>query len=433
MIVKGKNYRYGIHVPDNKSLSKDKEIEVFPSPKMVYVSLTQHIGAPAQAVVNVGDKVKKGMLIGKETGFVSANVYSPISGEVKSIERITNGLQQNQEYVVIENDNLNEEEFLSPLTTFSKEEIVARIREAGIVGLGGAGFPTAVKFSPKEPIDTLIINGAECEPYLTCDYRLMLERADDIYKGIKYLKIALGVSNVIVGIEKNKPDVIEKFGKLFPDLKIVALKKQYPMGSEKHLIYCTTGRKVPVGKLPMDVSVCVANIKTVIACLEAVEDNKPLTEIVLTVSGNGIVEPKNLLVPLGTSFSEIIEFCGGLTEKAEKIIAGGPMMGKTLINLNHFARKTDSGITVLTKDETDIANPTNCINCAKCASNCPMRLMPMYIEAFALAGDFESAEKYGAMNCLECGSCAYNCPAKRSLVQSINYAKSKIRELKTNG
>ncbi len=433
MLINGKNYQYGIHVPDKKDLSKNLKIETFPAPKTVWLSLSQHIGAPAEAIVAVGDKVKKGTLIGKETGFVSANVYSSISGEVKAIETIENGLGQKQEHVLIENDFLSEEALLPSLTEFSKDEIIKRIREAGIVGLGGAGFPTAVKFLPKTAPDTLIINGAECEPYLTCDYRLMLERAEDIYKGIRYLKIALGVKDVVIGIEKNKPDVINNFVKLFPDLKIVALKKQYPMGSEKHLIYCTTGRKVPVGKLPMDVGVSVVNIKTVIACLEAIEFNKPLTETVLTVSGKGVKEPRNIKVPLGTAFSEILDYCKVDLDATEKIIAGGPMMGKALTHLNHYTRKTDSGIIALTKGETDVNEPTNCINCAKCASNCPMRLMPMYIEAFALAGDFASAEKYGANNCLECGSCAYNCPAKRPLVQSINYAKSKIRELKKNG
>lgn len=433
MITKGKNFPYGVHVLDKKELSKNSAIEKIPAPQTVYISMSQHIGAPAEPVVKEGDAVKKGTLIGKETGFVSSNVYSSVSGTVKEIVSLVNGLNQKQTHVVVENNFKEEEEFFPSIESFDKEKLIARIRSAGIVGLGGAGFPTAVKLLPNAKVDTLIINGAECEPYLTCDYRLMVERPDDIYKGIRYLKIALGVENVVIGIEKNKPDVIKNFNKLFPDLKIVSLKKQYPMGSEKHLVYCTTGRKIRTGKLPADVGVCVVNIKTVIACYEAIELNKPLTSIVLTVSGEGVKTPKNLFVPIGTPFKEIIDYAEGNYSIAEKIIAGGPMMGKSLINLNHYARKTDSGVLLLTKNETDVKNPTACINCARCANNCPMRLMPMYIESFTLNEDFENAEKYGVLNCLECGSCAYNCPAKRPLVQSFSYAKTKIRELKKNG
>ncbi len=432
-ILKGKYFPYGIHVNGNKALSKDSPILVMPSPSKVYLSLSQHIGAPAEPIVSTGDCVKKGSLIAKETGFVSANVYSSISGTVVGIEEIVNGLGQKQKYIIIENDNKNEEEFFPPLEDFSRESLIKRIRDAGIVGLGGAGFPTAVKLLSKTTPDTLIINGAECEPYLTCDYRLMLERANDIMEGIEYLKIATGAKDVIMGIESNKMDVIKMYNDLFPTLKICQLKKQYPMGSEKHLIYCATGRKVPAGKLPLDVGCSVQNIKTVIAVLEAIKENKPLTQIVLTVSGRGINSAKNIKVSLGTPFKDIIDFVGGMTESVEKIICGGPMMGKAIVNLCQYARKTDSGILFLTGKEIDARKPSNCINCGRCAKNCPMRLMPMYIELYSLAGDFEKAQKYGAMNCLECGSCAYNCPAKRPLVQNISFAKSKIKELMANG
>lgn len=429
---KGKNYQYGIHVPDHKDLTKDVPIIKMPSPQKVYVAMSQHIGAPAIPIVNVGDKVTKRQLIGEASGVISANVYSSICGTVTAIEDIVTGNGQKIKYVVIENDGREEEIFFDQITDFEPKTIIERIRLAGIVGLGGAGFPTAVKLSPATQLDTLIINGAECEPYLTCDYRLMIEHTDEIYRGIKYAAKALNIKKIIIGIEANKPEAIEAFGK-YPDLDVVILKKQYPMGSEKHLIYCTTGRKVPCGKMPFDVGVCVQNIKTMIACKHAIEDNKALSSTVLTVSGNGIKQPKNLRVQLGTPLEDIIEFCGGMVDDTTKVIAGGPMMGKGLINLTSYTRKTDSGFLFLAKDEVSLDNSTNCINCGKCAKNCPMRLMPMYIESFALAGDYANAEKYGAMNCIECGSCAYNCPAKRALVQSIQMAKTNIKEMKKNG
>ena len=431
-IRQGKRYAYGIHVPDKKYLCADSPIEKMPAPQKVYISLSQHIGAPALPVVAVGDKVKKGQLIGEASGAISANVFSSVSGTVVAIEDMVNGLGQKQKHIIIENDGKDEQAYFDDIKDFEPQTLIERIRLAGIVGLGGAGFPTAVKLSPKVKLDTLIINGAECEPYLNCDYRLMLERTDDVIKGATYAARALGVKNVIFGIEANKPKAIEAFS-VYPDINIVVLKKQYPMGSEKHLIYSATGRKVPVGKMPFDVGVAVQNIKTVIACYEAIELNLPLTETVMTVSGEGIETPKNLKVALGTPFTDVIEFCGGKKENAVKAIAGGPMMGRALGSLNHFVKKTDSGLLLLTDKETSLKAPSACINCARCAFNCPMRLMPMYIEFYALAGDFKNAEKYGAMNCIECGSCAFNCPAKRPLVQSIQTAKAKIKEMKANG
>ena len=260
----------------------------------------------------------------------------------------------------------------------------------------------------------------------------MIENTEDIYRGVKYAAMALGIKKIIIGIEANKPKAIEAFSK-YDDIEVVVLKKQYPMGSEKHLIYCTTGKKVPCGKMPFDVGCCVQNIKTVIAIKHAIEDNKALSSTVLTVSGKGIKTPMNLRIQIGTPLEDIIEFCGGLVGETVKIISGGPMMGKGMIGTKSFTRKTNSGYLFLTKEETSLEEPTNCINCGVCAKNCPMRLMPMYIESYALNGDYANAEKYGAMNCIECGSCAYNCPAKRSLVQSISLAKNKIKEMKKNG
>lgn len=428
-IRKGKNYPYGIHVKDMKYLTKDSPIEKMPEPAKVYISMSQHIGAPALPVVAVGDKVKKGQLVGEASGAISANVFASVAGTVTEITDIVNGMGQKQKHVVIENDGSGEEMFFDEMTSFEPKDLVERIRLAGIVGLGGAGFPTAVKLSPKTTLDALIINGAECEPYLNCDYRLMLERTDDIYKGIMYTARALGIKRIIFGIEANKPDAIEIFGK-YTDIETVILKKQYPMGSEKHLIYCTTGRKVPCGKMPFDVGVCVQNVKTMIAVYEAIELNLPLAKTVITVSGQGVKNSKNLRVALGTPFKDIIDYCGGMTEDVVKIVAGGPMMGKALINLNQFTRKTDSGLLLLKQGEASTANPTDCINCGKCSDNCPMRLIPAFMDSYIQAGDYLAADKLGVMNCIECGSCAYNCPAKRPLVQSFNFAKGKIKEIR---
>lgn len=426
---KSKFFPYGTHIPDHKELTKDKPIVDICAPKTVYISMAQHIGAPATPVVNVGDKVCVGTLIGAANGVVSANVYSSVSGEVTAIEQITNGLNQTQTHVVIENDFANTTVAFDALNEVTPQSIAERIRLSGIVGLGGAGFPTAVKVTPAKPVDTLVVNGAECEPYLNCDFRLMVEKADEIYQGVKLVATAIGVKNVIVGIEKNKPEAIEIFSK-FDDVEVVPLKKQYPMGSEKHLIYCTTGRKVPVGKMPFDVGTVVCNVKTALEVYRAVVLNLPLTHIVMTVSGDGINEPKNVRLPVGTPINEIIEFCGGAKDGVVKVVAGGPMMGKALSTTKHYARKTDSGLLLLKGKSTSTSEPTNCINCAQCAYNCPMRLMPMYIELYYNAGNYEKAEKYGALNCIECGTCAYNCPAKRPLVQSIVLAKGKIKEMK---
>ena len=431
-IRKGKNYLYGRHVEDMKEMCAESPIVKMPAPRKVYISMSQHIGAPAIPIVNVGDKVNKRQLIGQASGMISANVFSSVCGTVTAIEDIPTESGLKTKHVVIENDDRTDEIFFDNIENFEPQTIIERIRLAGIVGLGGAGFPTAVKLSPKTQLEYLIINGAECEPYLNCDYRLMIENTEDIYRGVKYASMALGIKKIIIGIEANKPKAIEAFSK-YDDIEVVILKKQYPMGSEKHLIYCTTGRKVPVGKMPFDVGCCVQNIKTLIAIKHAIEDNKALSSTVLTVSGGGIKEPKNLRVQIGTPLEDIIEFCGGLVGETVKVISGGPMMGKGMINTTSYTRKTNSGYLFLTDKETCVKEPTNCINCAKCAKNCPMRLMPMYIESFALSGDFASAEKYGAMNCIECGSCAYNCPAKRSLVQSISLAKTKIKEMKQNG
>lgn len=428
-MIKGKYFPYGIHVRDEKAATRDKPIEQIPAPAEVAICVSQHIGAPAVPVVSAGDTVKKGQLVAEASGALSANVFASVSGQVVGVEELVNPFGVRQKYVRIKNDFKDEAVTLPDMKDFSPQSIVGRIREAGIVGLGGAGFPTAVKLSPQNRLDTLIVNAAECEPYLNCDFRLMLEKTDGIVKGIRYVAQALGIRQILIGIEANKPEAIERFEGV-GGMTVVRLKKQYPMGSEKHLVYCCTGRKIAPGKMPFDVGCLVQNVKTLLAAYEAIDLNLPLTEIVMTVSGKGIRFPKNVRVPIGTSFEDIAAFCGGETDRPVKYVAGGPMMGKALYNLRQYAKKTDSGLLFLTEGETSLEAPSTCINCGRCAKNCPMWLMPMYIEFYTLAGDYEAGKKYGALSCIECGSCAYNCPAKRALVQSIVLCKNKLKEKK---
>ncbi len=310
----------------------------------------------------------------------------------------------------------------------SPEQIKERIAECGIVGLGGAGFPTAVKASPKTPVDTLIVNGAECEPYLTCDHRLMVEKADEIARGARYIAQALGVTAIIIGIESNKPDAIKCFEK-YDDIKPVVLRKQYPMGGEKQLIYVTTGRKVGLGKLPADVGVIVQNVATCYAVCEAVELGKPLYERVVTVSGGAVKEPKNLWVKVGTSVKDVVEYCGGETSSPKKAVLGGPMTGTAIADYDGYTHKTTSGILLLDEKEAAADEPTPCLNCGKCADVCPMHLMPMNTAFYSAAGDFEAAAKMGNVSyCIECGACEYICPAKRPLIQAIRKTKAEIRK-----
>ena len=426
--IKGKFFYRGIHIKDMKELSASKEIEILEPQELVLLSLSQHIGKQASPIVSVGDKVLMGQLIATADGLISANVYSSVSGEVMGFEERLNPKGNKSNFVVIKNDFKYTATTLSPLENFESESILNRIREAGIVGMGGAGFPTYVKLSPKTKVDTLVINGAECEPYLTCDYRLMIERFNDLVEGILLLKKALKVEKILVGIETNKPDAIKLFESI-DSMQVVALKKRYPMGSEKHLIYCATGRKVPVGKLPSDVGVVVQNISTAIAVYEAVKLNKPLYERAMTVSGKGIVNPKNLLVKFGTSFETVFNYCGGKKTETVMLISGGPMMGSTMLSTDYYTKKTDSGLLVLDKSEADAKNPSLCINCGRCASVCPMKLMPMTIDFFTQHEEYEKAKEFGGvLNCIECGCCSYVCPAKRSLLQSITLCKSKLRK-----
>ena len=426
--IKTKFFGRGVHLDDKKSLSANCPIKALEAPSSVALSLQQHIGRPAVPIVSAGDSVRTGQLIARADGPVSANVYASVSGTVAGIEKRPNPRGGSTDCIVITGDGKDESVSLPPLEEITGETVRARIAEAGIVGMGGAGFPTAVKLSPKTPVDTLIVNAAECEPYLTCDYRLMIEKTDELVRGFELLALALGVKNIIVAVEKNKPEAIAKFDS-YPQLGVAVLRKRYPMGSEKHLIYCCTGRKVPPGKLPADVGVVVQNVATAYAVYEAVEKNKPLYERVMTVSGEAVKTPANLLVRFGTGFGAVLDACGGAEESAAVYIDGGPMMGATLLSTDYNTRKTDSGLLVLDRRTAAIAQPTACIHCGRCAEACPMHLLPMDIDFYTLAGDYAMArDRGGVLNCIECGCCAYVCPANRALVQNIQMCKQKLRE-----
>lgn len=416
--IQSKFVFHGVHIPDRKHFAKDVPVEDCAPADTLTVSLSQGIGKPSVPVVAVGDPVKQGQLIAKAGGAIGSAVHAPVSGTVKSVTDCA---------IVIENDKKYETAYMQPLSDPTPEQIKARIADAGIVGMGGAGFPTAVKLNPQDPVDTLVVNGAECEPYLTCDHRIMLEHTAEIAEGARLIAKSLGIATIFIGIEANKPDCIAAF-EAFDFIQPVILKKQYPVGSEKHLIYACTGRKVPTGKLPAAVGCIVQNVATCLAVFEAVRSGKPLIERVLTVAGKAVKSPKNLRVRIGTPLDAVISACT-LTEDAKKIICGGPMTGAALKELSRTVTKTTGGIVAMTADETDTDAPTPCLNCGKCADVCPMNLMPMNTAFYTAAGEYDmAAKKGGVLNCIECGACAYICPAHRPLIQAIRTAKAEIRK-----
>ena len=423
-------FRRGIHPADNKNIAKDSPLSDFPTPQTVSIPLSQHIGAPAAAVVAVGDTVKVGTMIGKAASFVSANVFSSVSGKVTDIVTCRTAIGSKATHVVIENDGAYEECFLPPLSSPDAAAVKARVAEAGIVGMGGATFPTHVKLSPKTPVDVLIINAAECEPYITCDYRLCLEKSSEIFKGVEYMMTALGVEIAYIGIEDNKPDVIEKLSHIASEkIRVVPLVTKYPQGAEKQLIYAITGRVVPEGALPSDVGAVVDNVHTAFAVYEAVELGKPSFMRAMTVSGKACTRPGNYWVRNGVGYKDIAEYCGE-TPDAKKVISGGPMMGFAQTDLAPSTGKGTSSLLFLTEEEVASGDKpiSACINCASCAAHCPMHLMPMFIERAVDAEDAVLAKKYHALSCLECGCCAYVCPARRPLVTAMRRAKKLIKE-----
>ncbi|QUO32941.1 electron transport complex subunit RsxC [Faecalicatena sp. Marseille-Q4148] len=420
-------FKGGVHPNDGKSLAKDKAIQVLkPKGTLVY-PLSQHIGAPAQAIVSVGDRVLKGQKIAESSGFVSSPIYASVSGTVKAIEPRYNPTGAKVNSIVIENDEQYEEvtyEERKPLIYMTKEEILNIIAEAGIVGMGGAGFPTRVKLSPKEPekIDYIIANCAECEPYITADYRRMLENPDELISGLKVVLQLFDNATGILAIEDNKSDCIQRLEELVqnePRIKVVALQTKYPQGAERQLIYASTGRAINSSMLPADAGCVVDNVETLISIHRAVITGKPLMERVVTVSGDAVNEPGNFLVPLGMNQNELIEAAGGFKGEPEKIISGGPMMGFAMFTTDTPVTKTSSAILGFTEDEVAKQEATACINCGRCVDACPSRIIPSRLADFAERMDESSFVKWEGLECVECGSCSYVCPAKRHLKQAI--------------
>lgn len=429
----GNTFKKGIHPSAKKELTEDLPLVEMAVPDEVYIPLSQHIGAPAQPAVVVGDTVKAGTLIGKAGGFVSSNIFSSVSGKVVGFKKLPNALGAEVNHVVIANDGKYEEEFLEPIVNPDKAAVLKRVSDAGIVGMGGATFPVHVKLSPSKPVDTLIINAAECEPYITCDYRLLLEKTADFLKGVDCLMIALGVQNAYIGIEMNKPEAIKHLQSMINEhIKVVPLKVKYPQGAEKQLIFAITGRIVPAGGLPMDVGCVVDNVHTAYSIGRAVVYGEPLYKRAMTVSGKGINKPGNYWVRNGIPYKFIYnQTQGGEPYNIiEKVISGGPMMGFAQGNLSACTTKGSSSLLFLTPEEISVRKESPCINCCRCAMACPMNLMPMFIDSALFIEDYQETKDRGVLNCIECGSCAYVCPAKRPLIQSMRLAKKMIKEKK---
>ncbi|MDY3908796.1 MAG: electron transport complex subunit RsxC [Eubacterium sp.] len=430
-------FRGGTHPYEGKELSMSTPIEVMEPGEELVFSMSQHIGAPATPVVAVGDTVKMGQLIGEASGFISANIVSSVSGEVKAVEPRLLSSGAKATCVVIANDGQYEPiEGLGEdrdYTTLSKEEIRQIIKDAGIVGMGGAGFPTNVKVTPKneEDIDYVIVNGAECEPYLTSDYRLMLERAEELVQGLRVVVSLFDKAKGVIAIEDNKPEAIAKMQYLTqddPKLEVKVLKTKYPQGAERQVIYVVTGRKINSKKLPADAGCIVDNVQTVLAIYDAVCKRTPSMSRVMTLTGDAMARPQNYVVKFGMSHAEVLEKAGGLNGEAEKLISGGPMMGMAMYDLNTPVTKTSSSILAMSRDEVSVWEPTNCIRCGRCATVCPSHLVPQMMAQAAERDDLEYFEKINGMECYECGSCTYVCPAKRRLTQIFKQARRAVMD-----
>ncbi len=429
----------GIHPPENK-LTSTKNIKRLSAPKVVYVPLAQHIGIPAKIVVDRKDKVEIGQVIAKSGGFVSSNIHSPVAGTVTKLDMVIDSSGYKKQCIVIRTDAKNEANFqevdypLKKEITLEPAEIVKRISDFGIVGLGGATFPSHVKLNVKEDkkMDCLIINGVECEPYLTADHRLMLEKGEEIVVGIKILMKALHVNKAVIGIEDNKHDAVELFKRLTADekeIQVAALQVKYPQGGEKQLISAILNREVPKNGLPMDVGVVVNNVGTVFAIYEAIQHNKPLIERVVTVTGKKLDNPSNFWVKIGTPIKDLIEEVGGMPEGTRKIINGGPMMGKAIKNTDVPVTKGTSGILIVNEDEACRGEVKNCIRCGECVNVCPMGLEPHLLMNLTEKGMYEKAAQEDIMTCIECGSCSYVCPSNRPLLDYIRFGKNITKNL----
>ncbi|MEG8947687.1 electron transport complex subunit RsxC [Rosettibacter firmus] len=430
-----KTFRGGIHPNTYKELTEDLSFEIMPPPKQVIIPLSQHTGKPAKPLINKGTKVKTGELIAEQDGYISANIHSSVTGKVIKISSAVNVNGFIKESIFIETDE-NEEFCKMPslnIEAITAEEIKTRIKDAGIVGLGGAAFPAYVKLSPPDKkIDYVILNGCECEPYLTRDYRLMIERTDDIISGLKLIMKAVNASKGIIGIEDNKIEAINKLKKAlsnYSDISIIPLKTKYPQGAEKMLIKAVINREVPPGKLPFDVGCIIHNIGTTISIYDAISKGEPQITAAITVSGKGINKPKNLIARVGTPLIDIINFCGGIKSNTKKIIVGGPMMGIAQYDLSAPVTKATSGILVLNDEEVTNFKETNCLRCGKCVEVCPLNLIPTRLARLTQFKKYEDAKNLGITVCMECGTCTYNCPANIPLVQWIRLGKQKAMSI----
>ncbi len=435
-------FPHGIHPPDRKQFSKDAAIQVMPTPQSVVLSLHQNIGGPCEQLVKPRQTVDWGELIGKGKIFVSTTLHASVPGVVQRPTRVTLANGRHMDTVPIKADGeiptgqaLWDEIFggewpTTGLDAYDPEEISRDINAAGLVGLGGAAFPTHVKIMPndKKPVHTLIVNGCECEPYLTSDYRLMLEAPKAIVTGALLAARSVGARRIAIGIEDNKMDAVETLRQAVAGtgIQVAVLKTKYPQGSEKHLIQAVVKRQVPLGGLPSDVGVAISNVGTMAAVARAVIHKKPLTHRVISVTGGGIVRPSNVLAPIGVAFGDLIDFCGGLKPDAARLVAGGPMMGFAFSNPNTPVTKGTSGLTVMSRDEVKLAEETTCVRCGKCVDVCPMRLVPTKIAMASRHQNIGLSRRYNIMACFECGSCAYTCPAHIPLVQLIRAGKARV-------
>lgn len=426
----------GIHPPENK-LSAGKKITALAAPKQVIIPLSQHIGAPAQAVVKKGDLVKVGTLLAKAGGFVSANIHSSVSGKVNKIDNAldTSGYRRPAIYIDVEGDeweeSIDRSDALVKECNLSSKEIIDKIAAAGIVGMGGATFPAHVKLMPPpgNKVEIVIVNAVECEPYLTADHSLMMEKGEQILVGLTILMKAANVNKAVIGIENNKPDAIAHMTKLaasYPGIEVMPLKVKYPQGGEKQLIDAVTSRQVKSGALPISVGAIVQNVGTVYAVYEAVQKSKPLFERVVTVTGKALANPSNFLVRIGTPIANLIEAAGGIPEDTGKIIGGGPMMGKALISPEVPVGKGSSGVLLMKREESVRKPMHDCIRCAKCVDVCPMGLNPAFLMRSTLYKRWDLAEEDHIQDCIECGSCSYTCPANRPLLDQIRVGKAKV-------
>ena len=427
-------FKGGVHPYDGKDLAKDQPIRRIKPKEILVYPLSQHIGAPASPIVAVGDTILRGQKIAEAGGFVSAPVFASVSGTVKAIEprHVATGDLVNS--IIIENDGeMKETDFhgVEDVASLSKEQIIEKVKEAGVVGMGGAGFPTHVKLSPKEPdkIEFIIANCAECEPYLTADYRRMLENPEELIGGMKIVLRLFDHAKGILGVEDNKPDCIQKLKELTKDeerIEVMPLKTKYPQGGERQLIYATTGRSINSKMLPADAGCIVDNVETLVAINRAVKEGKPVMDRIFTVTGDAVANPGNFEYCIGMSYAEILEEAGGFKEDPEKMISGGPMMGFAVFSLEIPTTKTSSSLLCFKKDDVSASEVTACINCGRCVSVCPEQIVPSRLAKMSQFHDSESFERWNGMECIECGSCSDICPAKRPLAQYIKTMKKQI-------